>query len=299
MSLKNYLPNRFNLIITWREFMLDNFIRKEIISQISPNTKKNDISIVFKTSNAGAKIKFDTEIITVIKDFLSKKITPQHKNTFRYALEGGIDSKNQLDSSILVIYMQENSDYDMESIYLCAKKLIRKCLNNLIEISNNHSGNVHKVKILSASQKVTASPDIFIADSEDEILLTQSLIYNVLSRSKNNCTIFFKIDEEYFDLNLVRSINPKMESKEKIQISCIVISVDDHYGVIAVKGADIKGIKKYQFDPQHRRQLLEAQLAGDELIIDVTPMEKFSQGELVECGGLIKNIKVVEYEKLI
>lgn len=279
--------------------MLDNFIRKEIISQISPNTKKNDISIVFKTSNAGAKIKFDTEIITVIKDFLSKKITPQHKNKFRYALEGGIDSNNQLDSSILVIYMQENSDYDMESIYLYSKKLTRKCLNNLIEISNNHSGNVHKVKILSASQKVTASPDILTADSEDEILLTQSLIYNVLSRSKNNCTIFFKIDEEYFDLNLVLSINPKMESKGKIQISCIVISVDDHHGVIAVKSADIKGIKKYQFEPQHRRQLLEAQLAGDELIIDLKPLEKFNQGELVECGGLIKNIKVVEYEKLI
>lgn len=279
--------------------MLDNFIRKEIISQISPNTKKNDISIVFKTSNAGAKIKFDTEIITVIKDFLRKKISSQHKKTFHYAVEGGIDSSNELDSSILVIYMQENSDFDVDSIYLAAKNLVLKCLKNLIKILDNHIGNVHKVKIKTGGREVIASPDVFIADSEDEALLTQSLVYNVLGRSKNNCTIFFKIDEEYFDLNLVRSINPKMESKEKIQISCIVISVDDHHGVIAVKGADIKGIKKYQFDPQHRRQLLEAQLAGDELIIDVTPMEKFSQGELVECGGLIKNIKVVEYEKLI
>lgn len=279
--------------------MLDNFIRKEIISQISPNTKKNDISIVFKTSNAGAKIKFDTEIITVIKDFLSKKITPQHKNKFRYALEGGIDSNNQLDSSILVIYMQENSDYDMESIYLYSKKLTRKCLNNLIEISNNHSGNVHKVKILSASQKVTAFPDILTADSEDEILLTQSLIYNVLGRSKKNCTISFKIDDEYFNLELRRSSNAPIESEINNQINCVVLCVDDHSGNVTVRGADIKGNKQYQFEPQHRRQLLEAQLAGDELIIDVTPMEKFNQGKLVECGGLIKNIKVVEYKKLI
>lgn len=279
--------------------MLDNFIRKEIISQISPNTKKNDISIVFKTSSAGAKIKFDTEIITVIKDFLSKKITPQHKNKFRYALEGGIDSNNQLDSSILVIYMQENSDYDMESIYLYSKKLTRKCLNNLIEISNNHSGNVHKVKILSASQKVTASADTLIADSEDEILLTKNLVSNVLGRSKKNCTISFKIDDEYFNLELRRSSNAPIESEINNQINCVVLCVDDHSGNVTVRGADIKGNKQYQFEPQHRRQLLEAQLAGDELIIDVTPMEKFSQGELVECGGLIKNIKVVEYEKLI
>ena len=279
--------------------MLDNFIRKEIISQISPNTKKNDISIVFKTSNAGAKIKFDTEIITVIKDFLSKKITPQHKNKFRYALEGGIDSNNQLDSSILVIYMQENSDYDMESIYLYSKKLTRKCLNNLIEISNNHSGNVHKVKILSASQKVTASPDILIADSEDEILLTQSLIYNVLGRSKKNCTISFKIDDEYFNLELRRSSNAPIESEINNQINCVVLCVDDHSGDVTVRGADIKGNKQYQFEPQHRQQLLEAQLAGDELIIDVTPMEKFNQGKLVECGGRITNIKTVKYEKLI
>lgn len=279
--------------------MLDNFIRKEIISQISPNTKKNDISIVFKTSSAGAKIKFDTEIITVIKDFLSKKITPQHKNKFRYALEGGIDSNNQLDSSILVIYMQENSDYDMESIYLYSKKLTRKCLNNLIEISNNHSGNVHKVKILSASQKVTASADTLIADSEDEILLTKNLVSNVLGRSKKNCTISFKIDDEYFNLELRRSSNAPIESEINNQINCVVLCVDDHSGNVTVRGADIKGNKQYQFEPQHRQQLLEAQLAGDELIIDVTPMEKFSQGELVECGGLIKNIKVVEYEKLI
>ena len=279
--------------------MLDNFIRKEIISQISPNTKKNDISIVFKTSNAGAKIKFDTEIITVIKDFLSKKITPQHKNKFRYALEGGIDSNNQLDSSILVIYMQENSDYDMESIYLYSKKLTRKCLNNLIEISNNHSGNVHKVKILSASQKVTASADTLIADSEDEILLTKNLVSNVLGRSKKNCTISFKIDDEYFNLELRRSSNAPIESEINNQINCVVLCVDDHSGNVTVRETDIKGSKQYQFEPQHRQQLLESQLAGDELIIDVTPMEKFSQGELVECGGLIKNIKVVEYEKLI
>ena len=62
--------------------MLDNFIRKEIVSQISPDAKKDDISIIFKTSNTGAKIKFDTEVITVIEAFLSKKISPQHKNTF-------------------------------------------------------------------------------------------------------------------------------------------------------------------------------------------------------------------------
>lgn len=279
--------------------MLDNFIRKEIISQISPNTKKDDISIVFKTSNAGAKIKFDTEIITVIKDYLSKKITPQHKNTFRYAVEGGIDSNNQLDSSILVIYIQENSDYDMESIYLYSKKLIRKCLNNLIEISNNHSGNVHKVKILSASQKVTASPDILIADSEDEILLTQSLIYNVLSRSKKNCTISCKIDDEYFNLELRRSSNAPIESKINNQINCVVICVDDHSRNVTVRETDIKDNKQYQFEPQHRQQLLESQLAGDELIIDVTPMEKFNQGKLVECGGRITNIKTVKYEKLI
>lgn len=279
--------------------MLDNFIRKEIISQISPNTKKDDISIVFKTSNAGAKIKFDTEIITVIKDYLSKKTTPKHKNTFRYAVEGGIDSNNQLDSSILVIYMQENSNYDIESIYLYSKKLTRKCLNNLIEISNNHSGNVHKVKILSASKKVTASPDIFTADSEDEILLTQSLIYNVLSRSKKNCTISCKIDDEYFNLELQRSSNVPIESKINNQINCVAICVDDHSRNVTVRETDIKGNKQYQFEPQHRQQLLESQLAGDELIIDVTPMEKFNQGKLVECGGLIKNIKVVEYEKLI
>ena len=279
--------------------MLDNFIRKEIISQISPNTKKNDISIVFKTSNAGAKIKFDTEIITVIKDFLSKKITPQHKNKFRYALEGGIDSNNQLDSSILVIYMQENSDYDMESIYLYSKKLTRKCLNNLIEISNNHSGNVHKVKILSASQKVTASADTLIADSEDEILLTKNLVSNVLGRSKKNCTISFKIDDEYFNLELRRSSNAPIESEINNQINCVVLCVDDHSGNVTVRGAEIKGNNQYQFAPQHRQQLLESQLAGDELIIDVTPMEKFNQGKLVQCGGRITNIKVIEHEKLI
>lgn len=279
--------------------MLDNFIRKEIISQISPNTKKDDISIVFKTSNAGAKIKFDTEIITIIKDYLSKKITPQHKNTFRYALEGGIDSNNQLDSSILVIYMQENSDYDMESIYLYSKKLTRKCLNNLIEISNNHSGNVHKVKIISSSQKTPASVDTLVADSEDEILLTKNLVSNVLGRSKKNCTISFKIDDEYFNLELRRCSNAPIESEINSQVTCMVLCVDDHSGNVTVRGSDIKGIKKYQFEPQHRQQLLEIQIAGDELILDVIPMEKFNQGELFECGGRIINIKVVEYKKLI
>lgn len=279
--------------------MIDNFIRKEIVSQIRPNAKKDDISIIFKTSNTGAKIKFDTEIITVIEEFLSKKISPQHKNTFHYAVEGGIDSSNELDSSILVIYMQENSDFDMESIYLAAKKLINKCLNNLIDISDNHSGNVHKVKILSASQKVISSPDILIADSEDEIILTQSLIYNVLGRSKNNCTISFKIDEKCFDLNLRRSSNAPIESEINNKITCRVLCVDDHSGNVTVRGLDIKGIKKYQFEPQHRQQLLESQLVSNELIIDIIPMEKFNQGELFECGGRITSIKVVEYEKLI
>lgn len=279
--------------------MLDNFIRKEIISQISPNTKKDDISIVFKTSNAGAKIKFDTEIITVIKDFLSKKITPQHKNTFRYAVEGGIDSSNELDSSILVIYMQENSDFDVESICLASKNLVIKCLKNLIKISDNHGGNVHKVKIISGGKKSTTSPDVLIANSEDEVSLTQSLISNVLGRSKNSCTISFKIDEEYFNLDLRRCSNAPIESEINNQINCVVLCVDDHSGNVTVRGSDIKGIKKYQFEPQYRQQLLEAQLAGDELIIDIIPMEKFNQGELFECGGRITNIKVVEYEKLI
>lgn len=279
--------------------MIDDFIRKEIVSQISSNAKKDDISIVFKTSNAGAKIKFDTEIITVIEDFLSKKISPQHKNTFHYAVEGGIDSNNELDSSILVIYMQENSDFDTESIYLASKNLVIKCLKNLIKISDNHGGNVHKVKILYGSQKLIASPDVLIADSEDEILLTQSLVSNVLGRSKNSCTISFKIDEEYFNLDLRRCSNAPIESEINSQVTCMVLCVDDHSGNVTVRGSDIKGIKKYQFEPQHRQQLLEIQIAGDELILDVIPMEKFNQGELFECGGRIINIKVVEYKKLI
>lgn len=279
--------------------MLDNFIRKEIVSQLSPNAKKDGSSITFKTVNTGAKIKFDTEIITVIEGFLIKKISPQHKKTFHYAVEGGIDSSNELDSSILVIYMQENSDYDMESIYLCAKKLIRKCLNNLIKISDNHRGNVHKVKIKTEGREVISSPDVLIADSEDEVLLTQSLVYNVLGRSKNNCTISCKIDDEYFNLELRRSSNAPIESKINNKINCVVICVDDHSGNVTVRETDIKGNKQYQFEPQHRQQLLESQLAGDELIIDVTPMEKFNQGKLVECGGRITNIKTVKYEKLI
>lgn len=279
--------------------MFDNFIRKEIISQISPDGKKNEVNITFKTSNAGAKIKFDTEIITVIESFLIKKISPQHKNAFYYAVEGGIDSSNELDSSILVIYMNERSDFDVESIYLAAKKLVLKCLRNLIEISDNHGGNVHRVKIQYGSKKLIASPDVLIADSEDEILLTQSLIHNVLGRSKNNCTISFKIDEKYFDLNLRRSSNAPIESEINNQITCVVLCVDDHSGNVTVRGRDIKGIKKYQFEPQHRQQLLETQISADELIIDIIPMEKFNQGELFECGGRIINIKIVEYEKLI
>ena len=249
--------------------MLDNFIRKEIVSQISPDAKKDGTSITFKTSNTGAKIKFDTEIITVIESFLNKKISPQYRNAFHYAVEGGIDSSNELNSSILVFYMQESYDSDVESLYLAAKHLVVKCLNNLISISETHRGNVHKVKIISRGQKVFASSDTLIADSEDEILLTQSLVYNVLGRSKNNCAISFKIDEEYFDLNLRRSVNAPIESETNNQINCVVLCVDDHSGNVTVRGTDIKGIKRYQFDPQHRQQLLESQLASDELIIDV------------------------------
>lgn len=279
--------------------MLDNFIRKEIVSQLSPNAKKDGSSITFKTVNTGAKIKFDTEIITVIEDFLRKKISSQHKKTFHYAVEGGIDSSNELDSSILVIYMQENSDFDVDSIYLAAKNLVLKCLKNLIKILDNHIGNVHKVKIKTGGREVIVSPDVFIADSEDEALLTQSLVYNVLGRSKNNCTISCKIDDEYFNLELRRSSNAPIESKINNKINCVVICVDDHSGNVTVRETDIKGNKQYQFEPQHRQQLLESQLAGDELIIDVTPMEKFNQGKLVECGGRITNIKVIEHEKLI
>lgn len=279
--------------------MCDKFIRKEIISQISPDGKKDGVSMIFKTSNAGAKIKFDTEIITVIESFLSKKISSQHKNTLYYAVEGGIDSSNELDSSILVIYMQKNSDFDVESIYLAAKNLVLKCLNNLIDISNNHSGNVHKIKIIPDGQSAIASPDVLIASSEDEILLTQNLIYNVLGRSKNNCTVSFKVDEEYFDLNLRRSSNAPIESETNNQINCITLCVDDHSGNVTVRSTDAKGLKKYQFEPQHRQKLLEAQLAGNELIIDIIPMEKFNQGDLLECGGRIIDIKNVEHEKLI
>lgn len=275
------------------------FIRKEIVSQVSPDAKKDDISITFKTSNAGAKIKFDTEIITVIESFLSKKISSQHKNTLYYAVEGGIDSSNELDSSILVLYMEKNSDFDVESIYLAAKNLVLKCLNNLIDISNNHSGNVHKVRVITEGREIFASPDILIADSEDETLLTQNLIYNVLGRSKNNCTVSFKVDDKYFDLNLRRSSNAPLESETRSQINSVVLCVDDHSGNVTVRSTDAKSLKKYQFEPQHRQKLLEAQLAGNELIIDIIPMEKFNQGELLECGGRITDIKIVEYEKLI
>ena len=202
------------------------FIRKEIVSQVSPDAKKDDISITFKTSNAGAKIKFDTEIITVIESFLSKKISSQHKNTLYYAVEGGIDSSNELDSSILVLYMEKNSDFDVESIYLAAKNLVLKCLNNLIDISNNHSGNVHKVRVITEGREIFASPDILIADSEDETLLTQNLIYNVLGRSKNNCTVSFKVDDKYFDLNLRRSSNAPLESETRSQINSVVLLIN-------------------------------------------------------------------------
>ena len=279
--------------------MLDGFIRKEIVSQVSPDAKKDGASITFKTSNARAKIKFDTEIISFIETFLNRKISPQYKNAFHYAVEGGVDSSNELNSIILVVYMQKSYDSDMKSIYLADKGLVVKCLNNLIIISNINSGNVHKIKVISRDQKVFASSDTLIADSEDEILLTQNLVYNVLGRSKNNCVISFKTDEEYFDINLRRSVNPPIESETNNQINCVVLSVDDHSGNVTVRGTDIKGIKKYQFDPQHRQQLLESQLASDELIIDVIIMEKFIQGELFECGGRITSIKVVEYEKLI
>jgi len=214
-------------------------------------------------------------------------------------VEGGIDSSNELDSSILVVYMQENSDFDVESIYLAAKKLVLKCLNNLIDISNIHSGNVHKVRIITEGREVIASPDVLIADSEDETLLTQNLIYNVLGRSKNNCTVSFKVDEKYFDLNLRRSSNAPMDSEIRNQINSVVLCVDDHSGNVTVRSTDAKGLKKYQFEPQHRQKLLEAQLAGNELIIDIIPMEKFNQGELLECGGRITDIKIVEHEKLI
>lgn len=279
--------------------MLDGFIRKEIVSQISPDAKKDDVSMTFKTSSTGAKIKFDTEIITIVELFLNKKINQEYKNLFYYAIEGGIDSSNELNSSILVFYMQKNSDFDVDSIYLAVKKLLRKCLRNIIDISDNYSGNLHGVKVIYGDKKLTVSPNVFIANSEDEVLLTQSLLYNVLGRSKNNCIISFKIDEEYFDLNLRRSSNAPIESEKNNQINCVVLCVDDHSGNVTVRGKDIKGIKKYQFDPQHRQQLLESQLASDELIIDVITMEKFSEGELFECGGRITNIKVVEYEKLI
>ena len=43
--------------------MCDNFIRKEIISQISPDGKKDGVSMIFKTSNAGAKIKYPFSVI--------------------------------------------------------------------------------------------------------------------------------------------------------------------------------------------------------------------------------------------
>lgn len=138
-----------------------------------------------------------------------------------------------------------------------------------------------------------------IADSEDEILLTKNLVSNVLGRSKKNCTISFKIDDEYFNLDLRRCSNAPIESEINSQVTCMVLCVDDHSGNVTVRGSDIKGIKKYQFEPQHRQQLLEIQIAGDELILDVIPMEKFNQGELFECGGRIINIKVVEYKKLI
>ena len=116
----------------------------------------------------------------------------------------------------------------------------------------------------------------------------------MLLRLQNNCTISCKIDDEYFNIELRRSSNAPIESKINNQINCVVICVDDHSRNVTVRETDIKVNKQYQFDPQHRRQLLEAQLAGDELIIDVTPMEKFNQGKLVECGGLIKYITVVK-----
>jgi len=279
--------------------MFDSFIRKEIIAQISPDAKKDGVSIIFKTSSAGAKIKFDTEFITVIASFLSNKISSQYKDSIYYAIEGGIDSSNELDSSILVIYIKENSDFDVDSIYLAAKNLVLKCLNNLIDISKNNIENVHRVKIILGGQQINASPANLVVDSEDEVFLTQSLISNVLGRSKYNCTISFKIDDEYFDLSLRRSSNAPIESETNNQISCMVLCVDDHGGYVIVRGKDIKGMKKYNFEPQQRHHLLEAQLAGNELIINIIPMEKFNQGELLECGGRIINIKVIEHERLI